>query len=412
MKRMSFAAAVLTLAACGGSNQPKATPGATLEGTVQGPTNLTVDVPGTSLSTRTDASGHFAMLDVPEGSHSVHFRGGSVDASLEIEGLGKHEHRNISVTVSGHDAVEHHERSESVLHGSIEAIAAPSLTVSGKTVVTTSATAFSKNGAAIAFADLSVGDSIEAEGAMQADGSLLARSIKVEDAAAAGDDGAEAEDREFDGTLDAIDGAKLTVGTTLVIAGASTRIEKNDAQVALSALAVGDSLRVEGALQTDGSVLASEIKVLSAAEAAEEAAAGAVTAISAADNTFTIGTTLIRVDGHTSFSGSGSFSSLANLNVGDLVDVEGALQPDGSVLASNVHRMELPEMNEIEVKGAIEALGSASVQVQGKSFAIDSSTEFRGGLSFASLKTGMQVEVRGMKRADGSLVATRVSPQN
>src|SRR5205823_12837791 len=125
--------------------------GATLEGTVQGPaTGLTVDVTGTALTTHTDTSGHFALLDVPEGSHALHFRGSGVDASLEIAGMAKHEHRKINVSVSGHDAVEHHERSEAELRGVIEAIAAPSLTVSGKTVVTTSATIFSKKGAAIA----------------------------------------------------------------------------------------------------------------------------------------------------------------------------------------------------------------------------------------------------------------------
>lgn len=420
MNRISAAAVTLVVlsAACGGSRVSPARAGATLEGTVltASSSNLSVSVPGTARATTTDSAGHFALLDLPAGASSLHFSGGGVDATLHIAALSQREHRSIRVDVKGHDASEHQGESESTLSGAIDSITAPSFLVGGRTVTTTTATTFQKSGAQITFTDLSVGDSVEAEGAVQTDGSLLARTVRVEDAnqesdggpGGSGDQGSKG-DVEFTGALTAVAGARLTVGSNTVTVDASTRIEKADQTIAAAALAVGDKLRVQGTLQADSTVLATEIKVLTAAEQAQVMVTGPVAAVSAADQTFTIGTTLIKTDAHTSFSGHGS---LADLKIGDVVDVEAALQADGSLLALSIHRLEKPETNEVEVKGAIEQLAASSIQVQGKAFAVDAKTEIRQSgktLLLSDLKTGQVAEVRGETVADGSLLATRIS---
>ena len=47
-----------------------------------------------------------------------------------------------------------------------------------------------------------------------------------------------------------------------------------------------------------------------------------------------------------------------------------------------------------------------------ETFTVDSATEFRDGLTFAALKTGMLVEVRGMTQPDKSLKATRIGAEH
>ena len=403
-RKVAVSLAALALAACG---QKSAAPaGAVLEGNVQGASALTVSVPSTPLSTKTDAVGHFALVGVPEGTSDLHFSGEGVEADLHLSSsMSKHEHRQISVSVSGHDASEHPEQGERELRGSIQGIAAPNLTLaSGQVVATTTSTVFRKAGAAIAFADLNAGDSIEAEGVMQADASLLARTITVEDASAGDDDGdsdaEQGEDVHFQGALNVINAGDLTVGTTLVHTDASTRIEKNDQVIDASGLAVNDQLNVEGALQSDGSVLAKEIKVLSEAEQDDVELAGPVSAVT--DHSFTIGTSEIQADAAT----------LAAIAVGDMLDVEAARKADGSLVAVKVEKLEQPEMNETEVEGPIQAIDASSLTVQGKKFSVDASTEIRhsgDAVQFSSLKLSQNVQVRGEAQADGSLHATRIS---
>jgi hypothetical protein len=64
--------------------------------------------------------------------------------------------------------------------GTIEAIAAPNLTVAGRTVVTDARTEIEGLHASIGLADLHVGDVVEVEGTRQADGSVLAQEIQVQ----------------------------------------------------------------------------------------------------------------------------------------------------------------------------------------------------------------------------------------
>jgi hypothetical protein len=174
----------------------------------------------------------------------------------------------------------------------------------------------------------------------------------------------------------------------------------------MSAVSVG------GAGGGGGGGGAGVIKVLSEDEQAEASVAGAVTAIADDGKSFQIGSSSIAVDASTQFSGQGSFASIADLHVGDMVDVEAARQADGSLLAKKVERLDQPELNEIEVQGPISALDASSLTVQGKQFFVDSSTEIRksgDAVQFSSLQMNQNAEVRGVTGSDGKLHATRIS---
>lgn len=67
-----------------------------------------------------------------------------------------------------------------------------------------------------------------------------------------------------------------------------------------------------------------------------------------------------------------------------------------------------PEWKEVELKGAISAIGSNSFTVSGIVVLVDDETRFVGRVKeFGDLKTGMNVEVSGVTTA-GGVLATRV----
>jgi uncharacterized protein DUF5666 len=145
---------------------------------------------------------------------------------------------------------------ETEFRGRIEKISGSDLSVSGRLVHTNSSTRIRRKGDPIPFGALAVGQTVEVEGAGQADGSLLASKITLEDDDDNPGVGAEV---EFQGTIQAINNTTLTVAGRLVRTDASTRIRRKGDDLPFSALAVGQRVEVEGNQQSDGSVLAKKI---------------------------------------------------------------------------------------------------------------------------------------------------------
>jgi hypothetical protein len=404
----------LLAGACGRGSRAPVSTGAIVQGTVTAPTNLRVAVSGTSLSSATDGRGSFVLLGVPAGAAALHFSGSGLDATLPIGALVEGEHRRLAVSVSGSDAHEDWEQGETRFVGIVESIVSPSLTVSGRKVTTTSLTQFKKNGATITLADVHIGDRVEVEGTPQVDQSVLARTITVEQAENENDDGIEDghHDVEFEGTLTAIAGSKLIVNGISVTISASTVIESGDAKVSAPTLAIGQRLKVEGELQADKSVAATEIHVLAADRPEDVHVTGSIAAIDTTARTLTVGNSTVHVDAATRFDGGDQVKSLADLKIGDMVDVEASRAPDGMLLAREIHRLQAPPPPaQVEVRGAITAIDAASLTVQSKLFAVDASTlmESHGRIfKLSDLKIGDTVEVHGVARPDGSLVATRI----
>jgi hypothetical protein len=449
MKKMNLigSIAVLSLAvvACGGSSSSgtaSSSTSANVDGTVSSASGaLKVSVPGSSQSATTDAKGNFALIGVPSGATSLRFTGTGVDATLPMAALIAGEDRHVEVSVSGGTVDDHPERDGSRFNGTVESITSPTLVVSGHTVTTTSATTFLDHaGNATTLDAIAIGAFVEVEGAPQADGSVLARSIKLEDALLAdggepGDDngnhdGGEPGDdnghggndgspgngalAQFDGAVTAISATSLTVNGVTVTVSASTEIEgSNETHIAFSAITVGEFVEVKGVAQADGSILASKLEVRAAGEAEDEHITGAVTAVDAVGGSVTIGTTNVLVVATTRFEG---ITSLADVKVGDTLNVEATAAADGTLTATEIKAAgALAPPLLMEVRGAITALTATTIAAQGKTFTVDASTRMdNNGNTFtlASLKTGQIVDIRGTAQADGTLLASRIQLRN
>jgi len=198
----------------------------------------------------------------------------------------------------------------------------------------TDATKIRKDDAAATFADLVLGTPVEVEGTLNADGSVTASEISIEDRN-------EAERIAFVGTLTQIAGNTLTVDGVTVHVGSATVIVRGDTTLTLADLKVGDRVLVRGAVQADKSINATRIRVLPREDEPEEEmhVSGKVTAVGA--SSFTIGDTVIATDAKTEFEGSG-FHGLADLKVGDFAFAEVIRQADGSLLAEEVKKFTPP----------------------------------------------------------------------
>src|SRR6267143_2204375 len=329
---------VLLAAACGSASDPDSMPaangGAVVQGTVMGSgtQNMRVAVPASSAATTTDTTGGFVLTDVPKGAAALQFSGGGRNASLATAAVVPGEFRRLTVSISGTHVTEHNEQTETEFEGIVDAIDGMVLTVAGRKVSVTDATKIRKDDAAATFADLVLGTPVEVEGTLNADGSVTASEIEIEDKN-------EAERVAFVGTLTQIAGNTLTVGGVTVNVGSATTIVKGDTTLTLADLKVGDRLLVRGAVQADRSVNATRIRVLPREDEAEEMhVSGQVTAVGA--NSFTIGDSVIAVDARTEFEDG--LQSLADLKVGDFVLAEVVRQADGSLLAEEVKKFTPP----------------------------------------------------------------------
>jgi hypothetical protein len=338
-RSLSVLVLVLLAAACGSANDPDSMPaansGAVVQGTVMsgGSQNMRVAVPSSSAATTTNSAGGFVLTGVPKGAAALQFSGAGQNATLATAPMVSGEFRRLSVSISGSSATEHNEQTETEFEGTVDAIDGMVLTVAGRKVTVTDATKIRKDDAAATFADLVLGTPVEVEGTLNADGSVTASEISIEDRN-------DAERIAFVGTLTQIAGNTLTVGGRMVNVGSATVIVKGDTTLTLADLKLGDQLLVRGAVQADKSINATRIRILPREDEPEEMhVAGKVTAVGA-DN-FTIGDTKITTDAKTEFEGNG-LHSLADLKVGDFALVEVIRQADGSLLAEEVKRFTPP----------------------------------------------------------------------
>jgi hypothetical protein len=163
-------------------------------------------------------------------------------------------------------------------------------------------------------------------------------------------------------------------------------------------------VEVEGVRQTDGTVLAKDVKVeraVSEVQGTLSLLSGTCPAIS-----FTAGTTKVTTAATTTFKG-GNCVSLKN---GDRVEVEGFRQTDGTVLAKDVRAVKT-EAPVFEIKGRLSLLSGAcpaiSFTVGTTKVKTAAATKFKDA-TCAKIKDGTRVEVKGTPQTDGTLLATVV----
>jgi len=160
------------------------------------------------------------------------------------------------------------------------------------TIQTDTATIFRRDGSPATFADIHVGGRVEVKGARQADGSVLASRVDIE-----GDEGEERtrtpaatatmtttattplptrtptptrtpeaeEGVEREGTVSSINGTSFVLmtrsGPVTIQTSSATRFRRDGEPATFADIRVGGEVEVEGALQADGSILASRVSI-------------------------------------------------------------------------------------------------------------------------------------------------------
>ncbi len=140
------------------------------------------------------------------------------------------------------------------------------------------------------------------------------------------------------GRIDAINGTRLQVqGRVVQTDGLTQFLGRQNEAVGLGALKVGDSVEIEGATQSDGSVYARKVKLEDANENEppenEVSFSGGIQSL----NPFRVAGRTVAVDGHTQIlDHQNAPVPFSALTLGSTVEVEGTSQPDGSVLAKKI----------------------------------------------------------------------------
>lgn len=169
-------------------------------------------------------------------------------------------------------------------------------------------------------------------------------------------------------------------------------------------LAVGATVYCEASLQSDGSLLALLVTV----KGAGDAVATVRGAISSRGTDFIVVSGIkIKADPALPIlSPSGQQIKFSDLKVGDLVEVSGTKQSDGTILALKIAL--LPPSPPASLKGVITSLGAGFFLLGDVKVLVGEKTVIRSKettLKFADLKIGDQVTVSGSKGPDGSFQA-------
>ncbi len=197
----------------------------------------------------------------------------------------------------------------------------------------------------------------------------------------------------FDSTSISLKAADQTVVTKL---NSATKIE--------GSLAIGATVFVEASLEPDGSLLALVVRV----KGTGDAVATIRGAISSRGTDFIV-VSGVKVTADPSLpilSPGAQQLKFSDLKVGDLVEISGAKQASGTVLALKIAL--LPPPPPASVKGVISSLGVGFFLLGDLKVLVDEKTVIRSKetpLKFADLKIGDPVTVYGSKGADGSLQA-------
>jgi len=255
---------------------------------------------------------------------------------------------------------------------------------------------------AISFADLQVGQLVEVRADRQADGSLLATRIKIED---------EVDDEiELTGAITSIGANNLVVSNLKFSVNRNTIILDNQNNpIRFTDLRVGQIVEIRADRQADGTLLATRIKIEDLPNDEVEVR-GFIEALD--NNTLVVLNLKFFVDNNTVvLDNRNNPIRFADLQLGQLVQIRANRRADGTLLAKRIKLEDLPN-DEVELTGAIETIDSSSLVVLGRKFVVNQNTVIldnnNNPIRFADLRVGQIVEVRADRQPDGTLLATRI----
>lgn len=302
----------------------------------------TVSVEGTNLSASIMPNGSFMLAGVPAGDVRLRFTGARIDATLKLSGLQPGQVVTITVLVSGSAAVlqgsPHPGDNKVELEGLIEAIqpASRSFTLQGRTVRVTDATEIRHGSRVLTFSDLHVGDRVHVRGTPEST-IIVASRIELQNPGGPGPNPQpqpQPDQVKLHGVVSLLGGTcpalTFNVGSQQVVTNGSTRFEHGSC----GDLRNGQAVEVEGTRQGDGSILAREIEREEDEHEAE--VEGAISSLSGSCPTlsFLVAGKPVVTNNSTRYDKT----SCVELRNGLRVEVKGARQNNGSILATRVKR--------------------------------------------------------------------------
>ncbi|MEP6593784.1 MAG: DUF5666 domain-containing protein, partial [Acidobacteriota bacterium] len=410
-----------------GSSQLSVETGASVAG-------ITVTVVGTAIKADVDGGGRFTLSNVPPGDVQLKFSGAGVDSTVTLTALQAAQTVTIIVNVSGGTAaVEAEQRvggATQELEGRVESLppttAAGSLTVAGRSVLTTASTTFTQGSAARTFADLQLGMRVHVKGTVSGT-NFVSSQIVIQNTNTW-------VPVTVNGVIDSLVTGpvfQFKVGSRLVKGDDLTEwFGTGNTAGSIALLSNGARVEVKGQ-QRDGYIYAERIHVNApgsgtdggdtsgdSGDGQDTSASihGKLTAVSGAAPTLTLtvaGTT-VTTTAATTVKRRGDVQTLAQLKLGQTLHVIGARQPGGALAARQIDIDDDATGGEFEIEGSAGGVKgtcpSLAFGVNGFDVVTDAATIFEGG-TCASLHSGDKVKVNGTKQAGGVVLATRVRTQ-
>jgi Domain of unknown function (DUF5666) len=130
------------------------------------------------------------------------------------------------------------------------------------------------------------------------------------------------------------------LGAVTAKADSSTLIRRGNTVIPLSQIQIGMRVHVKAMLQADGTYLATEILLQDENVGGEREVEGTVASVDSGAKSFVVttvsGPITVKTDSTTTFKKKGSAASFSDVVMGAMVEAEGTLQSDGSILARKV----------------------------------------------------------------------------
>ncbi|WP_412062380.1 DUF5666 domain-containing protein [Rubrivirga sp. IMCC45206] len=257
MKRLLLSLALLAVVGCDAA--PSDTAAVRL--LVEGHADVSYTTPSQAATAVADGTWE-TRLDAAPGDavtlRAVSRDGAPVSTTIEVDGRVVASDRGLSASSSarsGDDA------GEVEVHGAVEAVDGDRLTVRGRVFVVDAQTRlFDRDNRPVPLATFAVGTVVEAEGHARADGTVRAKTIKLDDDDGDGK-GTDEHEVEVEGRIDAIGSASITVAGTTFATDAATRwLDDDNRSVSRDAFAVGHRAEAEGWVR-DGTLYAEKVKL-------------------------------------------------------------------------------------------------------------------------------------------------------
>ncbi|RMF62102.1 MAG: hypothetical protein D6743_12640, partial [Calditrichaeota bacterium] len=307
--------------------------------------------------------------------------------------------------------LEESEEAEIEVKGAIESVGEGSIVVAGMTFAIDSTTViFGEHHTPADASMLQPGVFVEVKAFRQADGSLLAVRIKIED---------EFKSKiEVKGAIQDLTASTITVfNTTFDVDSTTLILDHQKNPLTLADLQVGMIVEVKGVVRDGANPLAERIKV-EEHEANEVEVNAAIDSLDTDAGMVYAGGQAFLVDDHTIIEDAQKQPlSFGDLSVGQMVEIKARRQPDGSLLALRikVEDNQNPAVK-LEVKGDIAAINGDTLVVEQTVFLTDANTMFldrnNNAITLADFSVGEFVEVQAETQVDGIWLAKKVKKED